>query len=231
MLLCGAPLISLSDKTARIDFPKARLALIGSAAALYRANLDVVAGRFPGLVLTGRELMPGVRIGRKSVVPTRAIEGAPVFVGARCWIATKAELMSDTVVSSDSVIDSRAILRRALVMPHTYVGALVEISDAIVSGNLVIHIDTGTHARVSDQFLLSTTRRRPIAALVRGVARRLRDMLRPEQISPKQPFTLAIEGSESATPAEAKLSRNDHAGLGRKVVVEGEPWIDRAEGA
>jgi mannose-1-phosphate guanylyltransferase / phosphomannomutase len=223
--------VPLSNKTARIDFPEARLALIGSVGALHRANLDVVAGHFPGLVLTGRELMLGVRVGRKSVVPTIAIEGAPVFVGARCWIATKAELMSDTVISSDSVIDSRATLRRALVMPHTYVGALVEVSDAIVSGNLVIHIDTGTYARVTDQFLLSTTHRRPIAALVRGVARRLRDMLQPARIPSKLPSTLAIEGSENATPAETKLSGSHNAELEREVVVEREPWVDRAAGA
>jgi mannose-1-phosphate guanylyltransferase / phosphomannomutase len=224
-------LVPLSNKTVCIDFPEARLALIGSAAALHRANLDVAAGHFPGLVLSGRELMPGVRVGRKSLVPTRAIEGAPVFVGARCWIAAKSELMSETVVSSDSVIDSHAILRRAVIMPHTYVGALVEISDAIVSGNLVIHIDTGTQARVTDQFLLSTTRRKPIGALVRGVAGRLREMLRPARIPPKQPFTLATEGSENATPAEAKLSGNHHAAVGRNVVVDGEPWADRAAGA
>jgi mannose-1-phosphate guanylyltransferase / phosphomannomutase len=219
--------VSLSNETGKIDFPEARLALIGSPAALHRANLDVVAGQFPGLVLTGREVMSGVRVGRKSFVHTRAIEGAPIFVGARCWIATKAELMSETVVSSDSVIDSHAILRRALVMPHTYVGSLVEISNAIVSGNLVIHIDTGTHARVSDQFLLATTQRRPIA-FGRGVAGRLRDMLRPARIPPKQSFTLAAEGSKNATPAGAKSSRNRRVAVGQKAGVEGEPWVDSA---
>jgi mannose-1-phosphate guanylyltransferase / phosphomannomutase len=219
----------MSKGIAVIDFPEARLSLLESLAALHRANLDVIAGRFPGLMLAGRQLMPQVMVGRKSRLPIKTVKGVPVFVGARCRIAGSAELMSDTVVSSDSVIDTGATLHRALVMPHTYVGALVEVSDAIVSGNLVIHIDTGTHARVTDHFLLSRIGNRPIATLVQGAAARLRSMLRPSSVPSTHALELPAAASDGGSPADANLAGNHHAEP--EAAVENERWVDRAAGA
>jgi mannose-1-phosphate guanylyltransferase/phosphomannomutase len=212
-----------------IDFPEACLSLVESPAALHRANLAVIAGRFPGLMLAGRQLLPQVRVGRKSRLPTKAIKGTPLFVGARCRIAASAELMSETVVSSDSVIDRCATLHRAVVMPHTYVGALVEVSDAIVSGNLVIHIDSGTHAWVTDQFLLSSISKRPFATLVEGAVARLRSMLRaaPPR-SPTQPSRLPDRVRDGTSPAEVRWAWNHRADPEQEAAVESERIVDRA---
>jgi NDP-sugar pyrophosphorylase family protein len=166
------------ERARRVDFAEERLLLIDSPAALHRANLDAIAGRFPGLILPGRELRAGVRVGRKSRLPTAAIKGVPLFVGSRCRIARNAELMSDTVISRDSVIDRRAILRRALVMPRTYVGPLLEVNNAIVAGNLLIDVDTGTHTRVTESFMLSRIDNRPLIGVIRDAAARVGGMLR-----------------------------------------------------
>ena len=45
-----------------------------------------------------------------------------------------AELMSDVIISHGVVIDRRATLRSALVTPNTYIGELVEVSNAMVDG-------------------------------------------------------------------------------------------------
>lgn len=166
------------ERAKRVDFAEGRLLLIDSPAALHRANLDAIAGRFPGLILPGRELRARVRVGRKSRLPTAAIKGVPLFVGSRCRIARNAELMSETVVLRDSVIDRRAILRRALVMPRTYVGPLLEVSNAIVAGNLLIDVDTGAHTRVTESFMLSRIDNRPLIGVIRDAAARVGGMLR-----------------------------------------------------
>jgi NDP-sugar pyrophosphorylase family protein len=166
------------ERAGRVDFGKERLLLINSPAALHRANLDAIAGRFPGLILPGRELRARLRVGRKSRLPTAAIKGVPLFVGSGCRVAGNAELMSETVVSSDSVIDRRATLRRALVMPRTYVGPLLEVSNAIVAGDLLIDVDTGTHTKVTESFMLSSIDNRPLVAVIRDAAARVGGMLR-----------------------------------------------------
>jgi hypothetical protein len=166
------------ERASRVDFGEERLLLINSPAALHRANLDAIAGRFPGLILPGRELRGRLRVGRKSRLPSAAIKGEPLFVGSRCRIAANAELMSETVVSSDSVIDRRATLRRALVMPRTYVGPLLEVSNAIVAGDLLIDVETGTHTKVTESFMLSSIDNRPLVAVIRDAAARVGGMVR-----------------------------------------------------
>ena len=143
-----------------IDFANARLSTVNSLRDFHRANLDAAAGRFPGLIVPGRELMPGVTVGRKTRLPTSAIKGRPLFVGSRCRVAADAELMSEVVVSSDVVIDRRATVRSAVIMPHTYIGELVDIADAIVSGHMLIHVETGAVTPVTDSFLLASVRSR-----------------------------------------------------------------------
>ena len=150
-----------------VDFPDASLSLVDTLGEFHRVNLDAAAGRFPGLNIPGRELMPGVIVGRKTRLPVSAIKGKPVFVGSRCRIAANAELMSEVVVSSDVVIDRGAILRSAVIMPHTYIGELVEVADAIVAGNELIHVITGAHNRVSDSFLLASVHTQGLASLLR----------------------------------------------------------------
>jgi mannose-1-phosphate guanylyltransferase / phosphomannomutase len=150
-----------------VDFPDASLSLVDTLGEFHRVNLDAAAGRFPGLNVPGRELMPGVIVGRKTRLPVSAIKGKPVFVGSRCRIAANAELMSEVVVSSDVVIDRGAILRSAVIMPHTYIGELVEVADAIVAGNELIHVITGAHNRVSDSFLLASVHTHGLASLLR----------------------------------------------------------------
>jgi hypothetical protein len=62
--------------------------------------------------------------------------------------------LADVVVSNDVVIDRRVTLKSAVIMPNTYIGQLLEVSDAIVQGHTLIHVDTGTVTQVSDPLLL-----------------------------------------------------------------------------
>jgi mannose-1-phosphate guanylyltransferase / phosphomannomutase len=62
-----------SEVGASIDFPEGRLSFVESLRDFHRANLDAAAGRFPGLIIAGRELTPGVTVGRKTRLPASAI--------------------------------------------------------------------------------------------------------------------------------------------------------------
>jgi mannose-1-phosphate guanylyltransferase / phosphomannomutase len=157
----------------RIEFPEARLSLLDSLIAFHRANLDILAGHFAGLIIPGREVARGVRVGRRTNVPAAAIKETPVLIGARCSIADNAELDSEVIISNDVVIDSRAVIRSSVVMPNTYIGELVEVTNAIVAGNRLIHVDTGTVTNVVDSFLLASIRSGEIGERVREIADRV----------------------------------------------------------
>lgn len=137
-----------------LEFPEARLSQIESLSAFHRANIEAASGGFPGLVLTGRPLMPGVTVGRKTRLPARSVTGRKVFVGSRCSISASAELMDDVVISDDVVIDRRVTLKSAVIMPNTYIGEFLEVNDAIVLGDTLIHIAAGGETHVTDPLLL-----------------------------------------------------------------------------
>jgi mannose-1-phosphate guanylyltransferase / phosphomannomutase len=139
----------------RIDFPDARLSSLESLAAFHRASLDIVRGDFPGLIIPGRDVAPRVRVGRHAKFTAKAIKEVPVLIGSRCRISSTAELCGEVLVSNDVVVDRRAVIRSSVIMPNTYIGQLVEVTNAIVAGDRLIHVDTGTVATIVDSFLLA----------------------------------------------------------------------------
>jgi mannose-1-phosphate guanylyltransferase/phosphomannomutase len=143
----------------QLDLAGGKVSLIASLAQYHRANIDAAAGRFAGLIVPGREVVSGVRLGRQSRLPGSAIKGSPIFVGSRCRIDRSAELMEDVVINDDVIIDRQSTLRSAVILPHTYIGELVEVSDSIVSTNHLINAATGSVTRVVDSFLLSGLKR------------------------------------------------------------------------
>lgn len=146
---------------------------VDSLAALHRANVDAVSGRFPGLIVPGREVAVGLVSGRRSRVPLRAVWQGPVFVGDRCSVDAEAELIGPVVLSDDVVVDRRATLSNTVVLPHSYVGELVELTNALVANDLLVRVDTGAVTRVTDAFLLADLREAPVSTAVGGGLSRL----------------------------------------------------------
>jgi NDP-sugar pyrophosphorylase family protein len=201
-----------------IDFSDARLSTVESLRDFHRANLDAAAGRFPGLIIPGRKLMPGVTVGRKTRLPTSALKGRPVFVGSRCRVAADAELMSEVVVSSDVVIDRRATLRSAVIMPHTYIGELVEVVDAIVSGHMLIHVETGVVTRVTDSFLLASVTTRDLASPLRTMADSLGAILLLILSLPLWPIALLVSlAAEPSHPIRRSTLLGNRLAMTRRV--------------
>jgi mannose-1-phosphate guanylyltransferase / phosphomannomutase len=143
----------------QLELPAARVSLIASLTEYYNANLDVAAGRYSDLIVPSREIAPGIRRGRQSRVPLSSIKGSNIFVGSRCRIDPSAELMNGVVISNDVIVDRHSTLRSTVILPHTYIGELVDVSDSIVSTNYLISAPTCSVTRVVDAFLLSGLKR------------------------------------------------------------------------
>jgi mannose-1-phosphate guanylyltransferase/phosphomannomutase len=160
------------EEAYRVEFPHGRLSLLESLPDFHRANLDILAGHFPGIVIPGREVISDVKVGRRTKFSKNAIKASPIIIGARCSIADSVELGPEVVISNDVVVDDRAVIRSSVIMPNTYLGKLVEVSNAIVAGDRLIHIDTGTSTRVVDSFLLAKVPKAQIGSQIRNFADR-----------------------------------------------------------
>lgn len=128
---------------------------VDSLAEYHRANLDAAGRRLPGLILPGRAVALGLTVGRDSRVAPRSLRQGVCVIGNRCRIAADAELSGEVVISDDVIVDHKATIHSSVILPHTYVGELVEVSNAIVRGNTMVRIDTGAVLQVTDTFLLA----------------------------------------------------------------------------
>lgn len=142
-----APTVELADE--------ARFSRIESLSAFHRANLDAAAGEFGTLIVPGREVKPGIVVGRQSRLPLESVQGGPVFVGSRCDVKAGVEIRGRVVLADDVVVDRNATLSSAVILPQTYVGEMVDVSDAIVWSNDLVHVESGAVAHVTDEFLLA----------------------------------------------------------------------------
>lgn len=147
---------------------------VRTLAEYHQLNLDAVAKRLPSLILPGRETALGLTVGRGSRISPRSLRQGLALIGARCRIAPDAELSGEVVISDDVIVDRRVTIHSSVILPHTYVGELVEISNAIVRANLMIRVDTGAVLRVTEAFLLADLAQ---ATLGRGIAEPLHRLL------------------------------------------------------
>jgi NDP-sugar pyrophosphorylase family protein len=152
------PLTGREDSAAQsawIPIAAEQVCTVQSLADYHRVNLDAITKRLPGLILPGRQAALGLTLGRGSRVSPRSLKQGVCLVGARCRIAPDAELTGEVVISDDVIVDRRATINSSVILPHTYVGELVEITNAIVSGNTMIRVDSGAVLKVTDACLLA----------------------------------------------------------------------------
>lgn len=109
--------------------------------------------RYP--VGDGCEIAPGIWSGTHTVIHPKARLVAPLYLGADCRIGAEAEIGPETVLGTHTVVDTGATVQRSTVLPHTYIGEMVDIQERVVAHNLLIDQKSATTLAVTDRFLLS----------------------------------------------------------------------------
>ncbi len=123
---------------------------LDSLDAYHQANLHVLAGQFPNLVVFARSVNEQLLVGCRSIVPENNVG----LVGAFCRVDNKAALLGEVVLCDEVIVDRYAQLSRTVVLPGTYIGEAVELHNAIVWGRTLIQVDTGKVAQVEGHLLL-----------------------------------------------------------------------------
>lgn len=127
---------------------------LDSLAAYHAANLDVATGRYEGLRVPGRRIAEGVVVGDGSQLPLSAVRGRSLVLAQKCAVDPKAELKDNVVLSDGVIVGAHATLHSSVVLPHTYIGDWINLTQAIVRGQDLIRVDAGATVRVTDTFLL-----------------------------------------------------------------------------
>ncbi|MCB1823211.1 MAG: NDP-sugar synthase [Candidatus Competibacteraceae bacterium] len=141
-----------------VELPGAALNRLESPRAYHRANLDAAAGRFPGLIVPGQQVAPGLTVGPCSRVSPRGPGQGVAFVGENCRVEASAGLYGEVVIANRVTVDRHASLRDSVVLSDTYIGERLEVRNAIIQGNRLIQVDTGAVLPVIETFLPASQR-------------------------------------------------------------------------
>jgi len=131
------------------------VARLDSLVAFHQANLDAAAGRLPTLLIPGRQTALGLIQGRNTEAYPQNLKQGIALIGSNCHLHPSVELSGEVVIGDNVIIDRRVNIESSVILPHTYIGELVELRNAIVRGNDLIRVDNGTILKISDTFLLA----------------------------------------------------------------------------
>ena len=150
-----AHVLHLAEQKGRlIEVPKPLS--VQSFSELLSAHRQVLEKQHVELMLTGREIEPGVWLSRNvSLHPTARLV-PPVYIGESCRIEAGVQVGPHAVIERDCVLDTRCLVSEALVFAGSYVGEALEVTDAIVDKNCLVDMHFGTTVTVSDDFLLGS---------------------------------------------------------------------------
>ena len=147
----------LDDCVNHLDVPGAMFASLDSLADVHRTALMLTAYSTPHQDPPGMEQEPGLRVGCLSQVAACNRTTGPVVIGRNSWIHQSARLTGPCLVGDDCYIDRGVRLHDSIVMPGSYIGENLEVSNAIVHGDTLIRVDSGSILKLGEPKLLSST--------------------------------------------------------------------------
>ena len=140
-----------------------------------------------------RQLQPGVWMGLRSRVSSRAKLRAPCWIGNNVWVGPHANIGPGVILEDGAFIEADAEIAHSRVGANTFVGRFARITDSLAFGDNLINWKCNSATKVPDAFLLCALK--PARASERASwLRRLADLCRP---SPRQ--------REKTDPLEALL--------------------------
>lgn len=172
----GWPL-SAPDDSARIIELTGACDPLDSLGAFHRVNLAAVRGRYPTLKLPGRMISERLRLGRGARCAARPPAATTVILGQSAQVLAGVRFGGAVAIGDGVLIDRNSQVEDAVLLPHSYIGADVELCGVIVSGNTLIHADSGSELTVVDAFLLADLKRPELSQRLSGPLHRLAGLL------------------------------------------------------
>lgn len=117
-------------------------------------NKLVLRGGFKGIIIPGKEIQPGLWVGRKARIHPGVSITSPSLIGSHCNVRDGALIGEDSIIGNGVVVDCGASTKGSIIFDNTYLGAYTEIKDSVIRKNFMIHVPRLTNIYVGDDFIL-----------------------------------------------------------------------------
>ena len=143
--------------------------LLATPADLRALSLDAFAGECE-IHPCGRELRPGVWIGRGAHVHRCARVVAPAFIGDYCSVRRDAVITRGSSLEHHSEVDCATVIENSNVMPFTRVGAGLDVEHSIVGFRQVHSVPRELTVNIEDPHLIGATTTDISVRLIAGLS-------------------------------------------------------------
>ncbi len=114
------------------------------------ANLDLAGGSYIGVVAAGLQMQDGVMVGRLSHMEATCVVDPPVSLGDHSSVHRSVRLYGPVVIGDNCFVDRDTQIRDSVILPNTYIGAGLDVKDAIIGDGLLIHPREGLTTPIDD---------------------------------------------------------------------------------
>ncbi|PSH04859.1 MAG: hypothetical protein CXZ00_05705 [Acidobacteria bacterium] len=136
--------------------------LLATPADLRTLSLDAFAGE-ADIHPCGNELRPGVWVGAKALIHRNAHIVAPAYIGAFCKVHSGAVVTRGSCLEHHSEIDCGTVIENSSVLPHTRLGAGLEVEYSVAGFHQITSLRANATVRIDDPLLIESTAARPSA--------------------------------------------------------------------
>ena len=160
----------------------------------------------------GREIRPGVWAGAGAYIDREARILAPAYIGARAKITKSALITRCSNVERCAFIDCGTVVENASVLPSSYVGAGLDLSNSVAGFRRIAHLHHQIEIEVHDPRLLAPVPR-AAAWRISGMAAAALEILRrrwtpagvPVVVAPQLPPPIAVDPEPAEVAPDAEL--------------------------
>jgi hypothetical protein len=117
---------------------------------------DALAGRCE-IKPIGTEIQPGIWIAEWARIPRSVRVLGPCYVGAHTRIRPGALICPGTALERQCEIDCGTIVENSTILPSTYLGPGLHVSNCLISGSRLIHLNRSLDVELGDTGLLGWT--------------------------------------------------------------------------
>jgi len=119
----------------------------------------------------GEQIKPGVWVGRGAKIHRRARVLSPAFIGAGSRVRAAAVITRCTALERHTVVDCGTVVENVSTLPHTYLGAGLDITHSVVGRSRVWNLKRNVEVEFADARLIGeATANAPLRAVASFVS-------------------------------------------------------------
>lgn len=124
---------------------------IATPKQVLQANRLALEGSYPGLYFEGEQRSPGVWVARAVKLPASVHIDPPCYIGEESWIGDGSSLGPHAVIGRQCVVEPGTVVCRSVVGEGTYLGKDLEVSDSVVTRNILNNVRWGAEIRIEER--------------------------------------------------------------------------------